>query len=183
MVDAINSVLANAPLLRNDAEQASSRVSVAELQVARDQAERQQVSLTRNDFATQNVSETPQAPFISPVVSINTQFDTAVLLLRNSEDGEVVDQIPSESALQTQQRQISATEQSQSEQEQQTRAQSSELIRFQTQNIADVSPTESISSPAEISASQVSANSLESVQSLQNARNLGQTGNNVNTLV
>lgn len=44
------------------------------------------------------------APYISPVVSIDVRFDTAVLLLRNAEDGEIVEQIPSESALEMQRR-------------------------------------------------------------------------------
>lgn len=45
-----------------------------------------------------------QAPYISPAVDYNLEFDRAVLVLRDSATGEVTDQIPSDSRLEAQAR-------------------------------------------------------------------------------
>ncbi|MCB9964299.1 MAG: hypothetical protein H6855_03805 [Rhodospirillales bacterium] len=86
MIEAVNSVLSSAPLLRQVAEQQSS--------------------------ARENVSTTPEtiqavakAPYISPFVSVDVNFDTAVILLRDSETGDTVQQIPSEGKLEARRRQ------------------------------------------------------------------------------
>ncbi|MEZ5919239.1 MAG: hypothetical protein R3D66_04845 [Alphaproteobacteria bacterium] len=81
----MNSVLANASLLRGHAEQGSS---------AR--------SFTANP---DRVQEAPQAPFVSPYIIVDTNFDRAVLQIRDSNTGDVLRQFPSESALRARQSQ------------------------------------------------------------------------------
>ena len=88
MIEAVNSVISNAPLLRGNTEQVSSaRVELPE-----------------------TVSAGPQAPFVSPFVSVDFNFDTAVLQIRDSDTGDVIRQFPSESALQARQRATAASE-------------------------------------------------------------------------
>lgn len=79
MIEAVNSAIASAPVLRGTAGRngASAQVSVPSAEVS-----------------------APQAPFISPFVSVDTESNQAVLQLRDSDTGEVVEQIPSESSLQ-----------------------------------------------------------------------------------
>ncbi len=77
MIEAVNSVVSNAPLLRGNTEQVSS--ARAEL--------------------PDSVSAGPQAPFVSPYISVDVNFDTAVLQIRDSDTGDVVRQFPSESTL------------------------------------------------------------------------------------
>ena len=78
MIEAVNSVLSNAPLLRGNAEQATSARAVA---------------------TAETVSRVPQAPYVSPYISFDTNFDKAVLQIRDGDTGDVVRQFPSESAL------------------------------------------------------------------------------------
>jgi hypothetical protein len=85
MIEAVNSVLANASLLRGHAEQGSS---------AR--------SFTANP---DRIQEAPQAPFVSPYIIVDTNFDQAVLQIRDSNTGDVLRQFPSESALRARQSQ------------------------------------------------------------------------------
>jgi len=82
MIEAVNSVISNAPLLRPSAEQVNS---------------------TRAELP-ESVSAGPQAPFISPVVSIDLNFDTAVLQIRDSDTGDVIRQFPSQSTLEARRR-------------------------------------------------------------------------------
>lgn len=51
-----------------------------------------------------------RTPFISPVVYVNTDYDRAVLQLRDSETGDVVRQIPTDNRLAAQQRATLAEE-------------------------------------------------------------------------
>ncbi len=83
MIEAVNSVVSNAGLAR-----------AAAVQVA-----------TSNSFAAdaqaiETVARAPVAPFISPYISVDANFDTAVLQIRDSATGDVLTQFPSESALQ-----------------------------------------------------------------------------------
>lgn len=83
MIEAVNSTVANASVLRASAEQAnSSRIP----QVA-------QAALPEAGV------ELPQAPYISPYISVDLNYDKAVLLIRDSETGDVVQQFPTESRL------------------------------------------------------------------------------------
>jgi hypothetical protein len=88
MIEAVNSVLSSAPLLRQSAEQQSAARS--------------------NIAAPESVQAVVQAPYISPFVSVDVNFDTAVILLRDSETGDTVQQIPSEGRLVARRREESA---------------------------------------------------------------------------
>lgn len=79
MIEAVNSVLSNAVLARGSAEQQS---------VAR--------SFAANP---EKVQEVAQAPYVSPYISMNLEYDKAVLQIRDSDTGDVVRQFPSESQL------------------------------------------------------------------------------------
>lgn len=151
MIEAVNSSIANAQFLRGSIEQQEQRTEAP--------APREPV-----DFV--------QAPFISPVVSIDTDYNTAVLLLRNSESGEVVDQIPSESSLETQNR-TQATET-----EIRSIQSSSEFVRLQ-QTTNSGSTAESVSTQEQSGETNVSANTLTALQSFEASQTAPQVGGNV----
>ncbi|MCB1783202.1 MAG: hypothetical protein KDI13_04345 [Alphaproteobacteria bacterium] len=98
MVDTVSSVVGSVPSLRVSAEQAST---------AR--------SLSANPARVQEVTsvspESPQAPYISPYISLDYNYDKAVVQIRDSETGDVVDQFPTESRLAEQQRAQAVAEQ------------------------------------------------------------------------
>jgi hypothetical protein len=79
MIEAVNSVLANAPLLRGNAEQNSS---VRAVQV-------------------EAVNRIPQAPYVSPYIYVDNNFNKAVLQIRDSDTGDVLRQFPTEQRLET----------------------------------------------------------------------------------
>lgn len=86
MIEAVNSVIANASLLRANAEQS--------------QADR------LNSMASQPVQQVevesaggPIAPFVSPFIQMNNTYNKAVLQIRDSNTGDVVNQFPSETTL------------------------------------------------------------------------------------
>lgn len=79
MIEAVNSAIQNATLLRASAE-ASGNADV----------------FTANPARTQKIA---RAPSLSVYVDIN--YDTAVLQYRNAETRDVIDQIPSETLLQS----------------------------------------------------------------------------------
>lgn len=96
MIEAINTAIANAPLLRGNAEQAS---------VLRSASNQTQVEQSQS-------SETVKAPYVSPYIFVNTKYNTAVLQIRDSDTGDVIDQFPRETTLQARQRaeQLSSVE-------------------------------------------------------------------------
>lgn len=85
MIEAVNSVLSNAPLVRGAAEQVNaSRV----VQPAAD--------------VSPKVDSAPPvilAPYVSPYIEVNTSYNKAVLQIRDSDTGDVIRQFPSESLL------------------------------------------------------------------------------------
>ena len=87
MIEAVNSSLSNASVLRAPAEQTST-----------------QRSLTSNPARIQETAETPidvpKAPYISPYVVVDLDHNKAVLQIRDSDTGDVLTQFPSESRLQ-----------------------------------------------------------------------------------
>ncbi|WP_235068098.1 flagellar protein FlaG [Micavibrio aeruginosavorus] len=90
MIEAVNSVLSNAPLIRGSTEQQStSRTQAA------------------NPDKVQVVA---QAPYISPYVHVDVNHDRAVLQLRDPDTGDVVRQIPSEPMLDAMRRQDATLE-------------------------------------------------------------------------
>lgn len=88
MLEAVNSVLSNAPMLRGPADQQSSARSLA--------ANPKQVQVVN------------QAPYVSQYISVDIDYDTAVILIRDSETGDTVRQIPTEPALEAARRQVAA---------------------------------------------------------------------------
>lgn len=87
MIEAVNSAIANSSLVRNVAEQAASaRAPVAQAAPAPESGGNQTIIL---------------APYISPFVYVDNQFNKAVLQIRDSETGEVQKQFPSEETLRT----------------------------------------------------------------------------------
>lgn len=83
MIESVNTVLSSPQLLRGGAEQ----VVPAE---------------TSQGSEVREVAPAPRAPFISPFIAIDTNFDTAVLQIRDSETGDVLRQFPSEARLRAQ---------------------------------------------------------------------------------
>lgn len=95
MIEAANSVLAQAPLIRGQVEQQST---------------------ARNFAANPNqVQVAPQAPYISPYVHVDVNHDKAVLQIRDPDTGDVVRQIPSEPMLEAMRRQSATIEARRSE--------------------------------------------------------------------
>lgn len=90
--------------------------------------------------ALDGAPEAPRAPFVSPYISIDPNFDRAVLQIRNGETGEVVRQFPSEGRLQQEARETARVERSDRVRDiagadvqavQQTRSSSAEVITVQ----------------------------------------------------
>lgn len=81
MIEAVNSVLQAAPFVRAHAEQTSVADSFA--------------------ANPDRVQKAPQvlAPYISPYIHLDVNYDKAVIQLRNGETGDVEGQFPSEAAL------------------------------------------------------------------------------------
>jgi len=80
MIEAVNSVLSNAPYTRAAAEQQSVAASYAA-----NPARVQQAAI--------------QAPYISLFIKVDVNFDKAILQIRDGDTGDVVRQIPTESQL------------------------------------------------------------------------------------
>lgn len=80
MLEAVNSVISNAHLVRPQAEQTSSTRSLA-----------------ANPESVQVVA---QAPYVSPYIKIDVNYDTAVLAVRDRDTGDFLTTIPSDSKLQ-----------------------------------------------------------------------------------
>lgn len=80
MIEAVNSVLASSTAVRGVAEQVS----------------------TARSFAANpdRVQEVAKAPYVSPYIRVDVNFDKAVLQVRDSDTGDVLRQYPSESQLQ-----------------------------------------------------------------------------------
>lgn len=83
MLEAVSTVLQNAPMIRGNAEQVSNAASFA-----------------ANPTSVQKV---PQAPYISPYIHLDIDLG-AVLQIRDSDTGDVVRQIPSEATIEARQR-------------------------------------------------------------------------------
>lgn len=56
--------------------------------------------------------QAPRAPFVSPFIAVDTEFDRAVLQIRNGDTGEVIRQFPSEGRLENQARETERIERS-----------------------------------------------------------------------
>lgn len=87
MIEAVNTALQSAPVVRGSAE----RVSTVD-------------SYAANPDQTQKA---PQVPYMSPVVSQDSTYNAMVLQFRDAQTGEVVIQIPSRTVLASDQRDMS----------------------------------------------------------------------------
>jgi hypothetical protein len=85
MIEAVNIATVNAAVLRGSAEQ---------VDVAR--------SLAANPGRIQESASQPQAPYVSPYIFVDVNYNKAVLQIRNGDTGEVENQFPSESRLRLQ---------------------------------------------------------------------------------
>lgn len=82
MIEAVNSVISNAQALKSSSGQINPvDVSQASLEVGG------------------GASALPSAPYISPYIVVDTNYDKAVLQIRDSDTGDVLRQFPSESTL------------------------------------------------------------------------------------
>jgi folylpolyglutamate synthase/dihydropteroate synthase len=79
MIEAVNSVVANASVLRGQAEAVSTVRS-----------------LTANP---ERVQEIAQAPYVSPFIYVDVAHNKAVLQIRDSDTGDVLKQFPSDTTL------------------------------------------------------------------------------------
>lgn len=93
MIETVNSALANASILRP--------------QDSGTNASAQNAPQTSSSPSEAGVS-VPKAPYISPHIEVDLDYDKAVLQVRDSETGDVVRQFPSESRLQELRRQAAA---------------------------------------------------------------------------
>ena len=91
MIEAVSSVMAAAPFVRANAEQSSPARSFAS--------------------SPESIQKPPRAPYISPVISLDTESDKAVLQIRDAETGDVVNQFPSEQTIKARQRAEKAAQQ------------------------------------------------------------------------
>ena len=112
MIESVNSVVQSTPITRADLQEFVRENSV-QLQA--------------------EVREPARAPFISPVIAVNVEYDTAVLEIRNSSTGDVIEQIPSDPRLEAQLREQARLDtQREIAQEQFTQPQSSRSESAQT---------------------------------------------------
>lgn len=95
MIEAVNSATASAILSRGPANRSEAAPTPAAIDLL------------------DSAPEAPRAPFVSPYISIDTDFDRAVLQIRNGETGEVIRQFPSEGRLQQEAREQARSERSQ----------------------------------------------------------------------
>lgn len=91
MLEAVNSTLQSAPFVRASAEQVSSTES-----------------FTANPDRTQKIAV---APYISPHIYMDVNYNKAVLQIRDSDTGDVLHQFPTETNLEASARQTARQEQ------------------------------------------------------------------------
>ncbi len=112
MLEAVTSVLQTSQFVRPSAEQTSTVDSFA-----------------ANPERVQRAA--PQAPYISPYIAVDVNYDKAVLQIRNSETGDVEGQFPTQAQLEAQarsaaRRQVEAQQQNAASVAPQTQAQSAQ---------------------------------------------------------
>ena len=135
MIEAVNSVLSNVSISRGAVEQQST---------AR--------SLSANP---EKVQEAAKTPFVSPAISIDKQSNRAIIQIRDSDTGDVVQQFPTEG-------QLKAYRQAQEFSERQ-RSQSESQVREATTSSSSSASSE-VSAPDPQAAAEVSAPAPTSVE-------------------
>ncbi|MCB9982328.1 MAG: hypothetical protein H6861_01465 [Rhodospirillales bacterium] len=138
MIEAVNSVISNARLARFTADQVATLNSFA-----------------ADAEAVQSVARGPVAPYVSPYISVDTRFDTAVLQIRDSDTGDILTQFPSETTLEQRRVQAARAEAARAE----TARATTEPVNtpsqnasnldvseaaFQAQQVAQTTPTQSV---------------------------------------
>jgi uncharacterized FlaG/YvyC family protein len=83
MIEAVNSVVANVQV---------DRASAAQVDAARAYA-------ANPDRVQEARQEVVQAPYVSPYIHVDVEYDKAVLQIRNPDTGDVLKQFPSETVL------------------------------------------------------------------------------------
>lgn len=131
MIEAVNSALQNASLLRASAEQTSAAESFA-----------------ANPARVQKVA--PRGPSLSIFVDVN--YDTAVLQYRNVETRDVIDQIPSETLLQAR-----ARDEARRAQVERQAAQPKTEVQPQQQTQVQAQPQQATAAPTPAPAPEISA--------------------------
>lgn len=127
MIEAVNSVISNAAYTKAAIEQQSVAQSFA--------------------ANPDRVQVVPQAPYISPYVRMDINYDRAVLQLRDSATGDVVRQIPTESQLEAYKR-AQAAQQARKESTPKTTDAPVEAVKPQTQIVtANVEPVQTAEAP------------------------------------
>lgn len=96
MIEAVNSAIAAASVIKSLPDQGSVASSIS--------------NGANQEIGAVTSGNSPKTPFISPVVFVNTDYNKAVLQLRDSETGDVVTQIPTDNRLAAQQRATLADE-------------------------------------------------------------------------
>lgn len=153
MIEAVNSVVANSSALRAQAEQASA---------AR--------SFTANPERTQEVV---QAPYVSPYISMDVNYNKAVLQIRDGDTGDVLKQFPSDTALEFRSRQVA---QQAAEPIEVVEPETTETTEVPELKVADVP---AVSVPAVNAQAQVAAAALESTAAQAAAVSAPPTSGNV----
>lgn len=141
MIEAVNSVIASSQLVRSGAEQAAAVRPNAVANIAAQPTESAPIIL---------------APYISPFVYVDNQFNKAVLQIRDSDTGEVQRQFPSEETMRARAAAQDALEDTQLQQQQlsspaaalQTQSLQSATLFAASQIGSDVSAPQQASAPA-----------------------------------
>lgn len=145
MIEAVNSVLSNAPIARAVVDQQSVATSFAA------NPDRVQVAA--------------KAPFISPYIHVDVNFDKAVLQIRDSETGDVVRTIPTEGQMEAYRRAQSAATPAlnRPEPETQTEPQQTDIPVYSAP-IRQNAPVSTQGSPIQAAAVQVAASQAATTQ-------------------
>lgn len=150
MIEAVNSTIANATVSRD------TGVRVVD---------------TAPPPLPEGAPTVPQAPFVSPYISVDLDFDTAVLQIRDSETGDVQQQFPTQSRLaqlrraQDAQERLDLQQRQQQPQTQQVSPQQSNVVTLQDVTANQASNSSLPSPQVAIAALSTGAQSGQSGQS------------------
>ena len=129
MIEAVNSILANA---------AASRGTVEQQSTAR--------SLSANP---EKVQEAARVPYVSPYISVDRNFNRAILQIRDSDTGDVVRQFPTEGQLRAYQNAQQFSERQKAQADSQLRqasgGSSTPRASVEAPTVADVAPPQASS--------------------------------------
>ena len=155
MLEAVNSSVSNAQLIRGNAEQTSSTRSLA--------------------ANPSKIQEVAQAPFISPYVHYDSNYKTAVLALRDRDTGDFLTTIPSDAKLEARARDAAAR----------ARAEQVATSYIRTDDQQQQQVTEAAPAPQPVQAPAADSSAFgaftRQVAALQNAIAGGGTGGTVST--